>query len=222
MRHDRSMPSGGYRRPRSARGRVRRLISASHQPGDGREPGARCERAAIRAWGHRERRGRCRARLPIEPTAPAVNPPAGGAADLEALLPSQVGGVRLQKASFAGTGFAFDAGAPFDSSALEPLLKANGKTIADVRMAVARPVGAKPGALGTMLMALQVKGIDAAKVVDVVGASSSMTPTVVGGKQVLQVGTTGFNLFVYTKDDILFEVVLTNAGDAPAVLAALP
>jgi hypothetical protein len=163
---------------------------------------------------------------PVEPTAPVV-PTApivgqGGAPELEAMLPNEVAGVPLQKLSFGGTAFAFDAGAPFDSSALEPLLKENGKTIEDVRLAIARPAGAKPGALGTMVMALQVVGLDAAKLHVLAGASSSMTPAVIGGKQVLQAGTAGFNVYVYAKGDILFEMMLADDTQAAAVLAALP
>ena len=157
---------------------------------------------------------------PVAPTAPTVGQ--GGAPELEAMLPNEVGGVPLQKLSFGGTGFAFDAGAPFDSSALEPLLKENGKTIEDVRLAIARPAGAKPGALGTMVMALQVKGLDAARLHGLAGASSSMTPVEIGGKQVLQAGTAEFNVYVYAKDDILFELMLANDGEAAAVLSALP
>ena len=156
----------------------------------------------------------------MAPTAPTAGQ--SGAPELEAMLPSEVGGVPLQKLSFGGTDFAFDAGAPFDSSALDPLLKENGKTIEDVRLAIARPAGASPGALGTMVMALQVTGLDAAKLFDLAGASPSMTSALVGGKQVLQAGSAGFKVYVYAKDDILFEMMLANDGEAEAVLSALP
>jgi hypothetical protein len=147
-------------------------------------------------------------------------PAAGGhgAPELEAMLPSQVGDVQLQKLSFGGTGFAFDAGAPFDSRALDPLLTANGKTIADVRLAIARPIGAVNGALATTIMAFQVKGLDARKLTDVTAGSSGMTPAVIGGKQVLQAG----KAFTYVKGDIVFSMLLANPDDAAAVLAALP
>jgi hypothetical protein len=158
--------------------------------------------------------------VPAAPTAPTVGQ--GGAPELEAMLPDEVGGVRLQKLSFGGTEFAFEAGAPFDSSAMEPLLKENGKTIEDVRLAIARPAGAKPGALGTMVMALQVEGLDAARLHGLAGASSSMTPAVIGGKQVLRAGSAGFNVYVYAKDDILFEMMLADDSLAAAVLSALP
>ena len=155
---------------------------------------------------------------PDEPTAPAGNPP-GGAPELEAMLPSEVGGVQLQKRSFGGTSFAFDAGAPFDSSALDPLLEANGKTIEDVRLAIAWPVGAKLGALGTSVMALQVRGIDAASLMGPAGASaSSMPTTLIGGKQVFQAG----DVYTYFKDDMMFTMMVANPGDAAEVLAALP
>lgn len=157
-------------------------------------------------------------RAPNEPTAPAGNTP-GGAPELEAMLPSEVGGVQLQKRSFGGTGFTFDAGAPFDSSALDPLLEANGKTIEDVRLAIAWPVGAKLGALGTSVMALQVKGVDIATLMGSTGASASLMPTtVIGGKQVFQAG----DVLTYFKDDMAFTVMVANPDDAAAVLAALP
>ena len=160
------------------------------------------------------------ATMPAVPAA--TEAPAAGlhsAPDLEAMLPDRVGGVELQKLSFGGTSFAFDAGAPFDSSALDPFLKANGKTIADVRLAIARPVDAVNGALATTILALQVKGIDAAQLSNASGGSlGPATATVIGGKQVLQTGTT----FTYFKDDIAFTLLLPNPGDAAEVLSALP
>jgi hypothetical protein len=166
------------------------------------------------------------------PTAPATtNEPAstgaapslmpGGAPELEAMLPSEAGGVKFTKTSFDGASLA-GAGAGIDTAELGPILKANGKTIADVSMAIASPADTS-GSDTSIVMAFRIRGLDAAKFMAAAGVTSSeMVPATIGGKSVLKAGAAGFSIIVYTKGDVLFEILLATDTVAAAILGQLP
>lgn len=161
------------------------------------------------------------------PTEAATGPDAsfseGQAGDLEALLPNEAGGIKFKKESFDGSSIA-TSGLEMDTGELAPILKANGKTIADVRMAIAQP--AVPSATATaVVIAFQIRGVDATKFVALLTAAASdpLVAATVGGKQVQKMGTgSGFSAVIYTKGDVLFEVIGASDKNVDAIVAALP
>lgn len=159
---------------------------------------------------------------PSVPSGPAVSLAPGQASDLEAMLPNEAGGVKFTKRSFDGATMGTSGMNP-DAGQLATILKDNGKTVADVRMAVAAPTNAAAGQTAAIL-AFQIKGVDATKLVSLVAGSStaSWVAATVGGKQVQKSGTDAMAAVIYTKGDVLFEVLLANAATAEAIVAALP
>lgn len=157
-------------------------------------------------------------------TGPVPSFQAGAAGDLEATLPDEAGGLTFTKTSFDGSqlgasGFGMDAGQ------LDPILKANGKTISDVRMAIATAAGAGAGT-GAAVIALQVQGMDASKLIDIAtanqGAGGAATKATIAGKDVLRIDAGGFSTVIYTKDDVLYEVFLASPDVAEAIVTKLP
>jgi hypothetical protein len=146
----------------------------------------------------------------------------GAAADLEALLPDEAGGVTFAKQSFDGAALGA-AGLGIDVGALGPILEASDKTLADVRAAVAAPVGASAAEQGA-IVAIQVDGLEGDKLVDAMtgGGASSLTKKTIAGKEVLTAGAGGFNVVIYVKDDVLFEILLASDELTEAIVAALP
>jgi hypothetical protein len=158
-----------------------------------------------------------------EPTASGAEPSLvpGAAADLEAMLPSEAAGVKYQKSSFDGASLGM-LGGSIDTTELDPILKASGKTINDVRVAIAAPVDST-STDGGMVVAFQIKGVDAAKFISAMGADpATMTKVTIGGKQVLQTGSSGFTMIAYTKDDVLFEVLLASDKVTESIVSQLP
>lgn len=167
-----------------------------------------------------------------EPTAtPAATEPAGtegpslapgAATELEALLPSQVGGVTFQKASFDGS--SYPGGIPIGEGGdeLTTLLTENGKTLNDVNIAVATPTDST--AAGTMIMAIQIEGIPSQKLVDFATASmDGAEKTTIGGKEVYGAAQAGFGAYIYVKDDVMFYILAMGGENiTEEILAALP
>ena len=146
----------------------------------------------------------------------------GAAPDLEAMLPDSAGGVTFTKESFDGAGIN-GAGMGVDPGELAPILDANGKTAADVRMAIASP--ASPTATETaVVLALQIRGVEASKLVGLAESTASATfaPATVGGKQVLKSSAAGLTSVIYLKGDVLFEVLIASDATVAAIVAALP
>jgi len=157
-----------------------------------------------------------------EPSGPDASFSEGQAGDLEALLPDEAGGIKFRKESFDGANIGA-AGFGLDTGELAPILKANGKTVADVRMAIASPV--TPSATNrAIVIALQIRGIDATKLIDLAsgGDATALTKATVGGKQVLKTSASGLTTVIYIKGDILFEVLLASDASVEAIVAALP
>ncbi|MHB8893318.1 MAG: hypothetical protein ACYC65_14890 [Candidatus Limnocylindrales bacterium] len=145
----------------------------------------------------------------------------GAASDLEAMLPDEAAGVKFQKSSFDGASLGI-LGSGIDTAELEPILKANGKTINDIRVAIAGPVDTT-ATDGGMVIAFQIRGLDASKFMAAMSVDpAAMTDATIGGKQVLQTGTAGFLVIVYTKGDVLFEVLLASDAVAESILSQLP
>ena len=162
-----------------------------------------------------------------EPTAtdngavPSLALPPGTATELEAMLPSNVGGVAFVKTSFGGG--LLPATIPVDSGTLGTFLTANGKTLADVSLAMATPTD--PSKAGSFVMAFQVKGVDGTKLAAVLAGSgdSGLQTATVGGKQVQQAGAAGFGFTLYVKGDVVFYILaLGDTSLVDGIVAALP
>lgn len=147
--------------------------------------------------------------------------PPGTATELEAMLPANVGGVAFAKTSFGGG--LLPATLPVGSDELSTFLKANGKTLADVSMAVATPTDSSKA--GSFVMAFQVKGVDGTKLAQVLAGSgdSGLQAATVAGKQVQQAGAGGFGFTLYTKGDVVFYILaLGDTSLVNGIVAALP
>jgi len=154
-------------------------------------------------------------------SAPNVSLSPGSAPELEAMLPSTVNGVAFARTSFGGA--AMPAGMPIGSGDLATFLQQNGKTLADVNIAMATPTDTAKAA--TFVMAFQVKGVDGAKLADALGATTGndLTKATVGGKQVLQAGVSGMGVVLYVKGDVVFYILaLGETSLTDGILAALP
>jgi len=137
------------------------------------------------------------------------------------MLPSTVNGVAFARTSFGGA--AMPAGMPIGSGDLATFLQQNGKTLADVNIAMATPTDTAKAA--TFVMAFQVKGVDGAKLADALGATTGndLTKATVGGKQVLQAGVSGMGVVLYVKGDVVFYILaLGETSLTDGILAALP
>ena len=153
--------------------------------------------------------------------APTSNAAPGAAPALEAMLPSTAGGLTFTKASFDGAKVGV-AGLPLDATTLDPVLKANGKTAADVSYAVAT-APAPSGKLATTVMAMRIAGVDAAITAGLSnGSLEGMTDETLGGKHVKQGGSAGFWAVIYLKGDVMFEAMGADIATLDAVVAALP
>ena len=127
----------------------------------------------------------------------------------------EVSGVAFEKGSFDGE--TVPGGIPLGEGddALATFLSDNGKTLRDVKIAVASPADTAAGG-GTLVMAIQVEGVAQDKLEEF--AASSMDEgekSTVGGKEVYGAGMAGFGAYVYVKDDVIFYV-LSMGGDASA------
>ncbi|MEO5966360.1 MAG: hypothetical protein ABIR11_12910 [Candidatus Limnocylindrales bacterium] len=138
---------------------------------------------------------------------------------LAAMLPDSAGGIDFVKSSFTGSDLE-GAGISLDAKVLETLAKAQGKTLADVQIAEARPVAA---ATSGIVLAIRVPGADPKAVVDATFShSKALQGTTLGGKTVFNVGASGLNVVVYLKDDVMFQVVGAPSALTEAIITELP
>lgn len=154
-------------------------------------------------------------------SAPEISLLPGTASELEAMLPSNVNGVAFAKTSFGGG--TLPATIPVGDDELGKFLQDNGKSLADVSLAMATPTDSSKG--GTFVMAFQVKGVDGTKLAEALAGTSSgdLQQATVGGKQVLQAGAAGMGFALYVKGDVVFYIL--SFGDASlteGIVAALP
>ena len=139
----------------------------------------------------------------------------GGATDLEALLPDEVAGIELTKASFNGANIDEEAG--FN---LEGIASAAGAQLEDVSLATA--VDEANGVV--TIFAVRIEGLsgeqtmNAALENDDTGLSESVEEANIGGKDVL---TSGGVVHLYASDDVLFQVYAAE-GVAEEVFSQLP
>jgi hypothetical protein len=142
---------------------------------------------------------------------------------LAAMLPEKAGALTFERVGYDGDQLGiFGAAAGLNSAELDPILKANGKTINDINFAIATATGGSAGT-GGMIYAIQIEGLDASKFAASMGMDpSSMPKTTLGGKTVYGEASGGFGAFAYPKDDKLFIVLLMDEKTASSVLEQLP
>lgn len=152
-----------------------------------------------------------------EPSMPDISLTPGGASALEGMLPDSAGGVTFTKTSFDGASIP-GAGMPFDSSNLDPTLSKYGKTVADVKFAIATSASGSP-----MIYALQLQGVPATSFMTDAGIdTSNLTKTTISGKTVWSDSTAGMSQVIYPKDDVVYMILLGTDAQTQAILAALP
>ena len=144
---------------------------------------------------------------------------------LAAMLPEKAGDLTFERVGYDGDQLGlFGAAAGLSSEQLDPILKANGKTIKDINFAIATATGGTGAAgAGGMIYAIQIEGLDAAKFAASMGMDpSSMPKKTLGGKTVYGEAASGFGAFAYPKDDKLFIVLLMDEKTSATVLEQLP
>jgi hypothetical protein len=147
-------------------------------------------------------------------------PDAGQVNDLAALLPEKAGDLTFERAGYDGDQLgAFGAAAGLNSEELDPILKANNKTVSDINFAIATATSGTGG----MIYAIQIEGLDATEFATAMGMdTSSMPETTLGGKTVYGQAAGGFGAFAYPKDDVLYLVLLMDEKTAASVFEQLP
>jgi len=92
-----------------------------------------------------------------------------------------------------------------------------------LHVATATPTGSS--AVGTMVMAMQVKGVPADKLLAwSMKGSGDMPQTTIGGKQVYGAAAAGFGAYLYVKNDAIYYVLSMGGGASMAegILSQLP
>jgi hypothetical protein len=159
-----------------------------------------------------------------QPTDAPISLAPGNATELEKLIPDKVGTTKITKTSldFSLIPWAAFGGAGGSGSSMEQILKDNGKTLADVKFAIGTSETPGPSGLPTMIYAMQVKGLDAAKFVGAIdGNYAANGELTLGGKKVHGTITGGFGTVTYLHDDVVFLVIASEA-DLNTILTALP
>lgn len=157
-----------------------------------------------------------------EAGGPDVSFAPGQAADLEGMIPDEANGITFVKSSFDGSTLGA-AGLPMDAGELQPLLEKYGKSVNDVRVAMATPKDATAGTT-TLVMAMQIEGVPAEELLTVVDSSSAgdLKDATVGGKSIRTGGQSPFTVSVYIKDDVLFYILFADDKTLEAVVSKLP
>ncbi|HEX5826679.1 MAG TPA: hypothetical protein VFY23_04105 [Candidatus Limnocylindrales bacterium] len=153
------------------------------------------------------------------PVAAERTPGPTAAPDLAALLPTSAGGIDFVSSSFTGEDLE-GVGVSLDTAELEGIAKAAGVTLAEVEVAEARPVDASKGGV---VLAIRIPGANPKEIVEATfSASAALQLRTIGGKSAYEVASSGLNIVVYPKDDIMFQVLGAPAALTEAIVAALP
>ncbi|HWP62296.1 MAG TPA: hypothetical protein VNO86_02365 [Candidatus Binatia bacterium] len=157
-------------------------------------------------------------------TEPLPSLPAGGAEDLVALLPAEVNGVTFQRGGYDFGSLPGFVPLDVEEDEFDAFLKEHGKSLRDVRIAIATATGSTGQGAGTMVMAFQVNGIEptAWESWAVDALASGAGKKTVAGKQVYGDEIPGMAVWLYVKGDTAFWVFGTDGKLVEGILAALP
>ena len=156
--------------------------------------------------------------------APAQSQGSGATGDLAATLPSTVNGVTFEKASIPGG--IFPAGIPIGTGEddFTKFLADNGKSLSDVNIATATAAGSS--SVGSVVMAIQVKGVASDKLLAMFMTNAGDMPQAnVGGKQVFGAALPGLGgTYLYVHGDTIYYVLSmgSDATMAEGILKQLP
>jgi hypothetical protein len=144
----------------------------------------------------------------------------GALNDLAATLPAEAAGVTYERAGFDGAQLGMlGAAAGIDLGELDPILKANGKTLRDVNFAV----GTSKEASGGMIYAIQIQGVDASTFAGAMGMDTGTTPSsIMGGKTVYGQSGGGMGAYAYVNGDTMYLVLMASPQVTEAVFQQLP
>jgi len=156
-------------------------------------------------------------------------PSAGAVADLEALIPAEIGGITLQKSSMSGDQFVNSGSS---SQELQDFLGSLGVAVTDVSIAIGVGLSTESGEAAAMF-AFRAQGADTDRLVsgfkEAYDADNDRglvwQPVSIGGKSAER--TTNPQqpnqvIYLYAKDDILFFLTTATEEQAAEALAALP
>lgn len=141
--------------------------------------------------------------------------------NLAAMLPEKAGDITFERVGYDGDQLGvFGAAAGLNAEELDPILKANGKTINDVNFAIATSTSAEAGG---MIYAIQIEGVPATTFAEGMNTDiASMPKLTFDGKTVYGQAEGGFGFFAYPKDDILFLILLVDEKTAGEIVGQLP
>ena len=145
----------------------------------------------------------------------------GNDTTLSAMIPDKVGTTTITKIGFDYSSIPW-ASLGDTGGDMEKILKANGKTLADVKFAEGTGAGDGTATMPLIVYALQVSGLDATKFVTGFDTSYDTDPTItVGGKSVKGTISGGVGSIFYLHNDVVFGATGSEA-DLNALVAALP
>jgi hypothetical protein len=164
----------------------------------------------------------------VAASAPAL-PSAGTVADLEALIPAEIGGIPLQKFSMRGNEFV-NSGSATDET--QEFLESLGVSTDDVAVAFGFGVSPTTGE-GAAVFVFRALGAGSDRLVTVFmeatdaerEAPLDWQQTRIGGKGVYRATDPeqdNQTVYLYAIDDTLFFLAATREADAAEALAALP
>ena len=166
----------------------------------------------------------------VEPSGAAsgAEPSQGAVAELEALIPAEIGGITLQKYSMRGDEFVSSGTA---SQEAQEFLEGLGVSTDDVAVAVGFGASAESGDLVAVFV-FQARGAGSDRLVSVFKEGTDKNreaplvwePVTVGGKQVERTTEPeqGQVIYLYAMGDRLFYLAATQEEHAEEALAALP
>jgi hypothetical protein len=166
-----------------------------------------------------------------EPSGEASSglPTPGAVADLEALIPDEIGGIELQKFSMKGDEFVNSQSATEET---EDFLRGLGVSTDDVGVAFGFGFSSETGDAVAMFV-FRAVGAGTDRLVSVFKEATDSErqtpldwePATVGGKQVERATDSeqqGQTIYLYAKDDILFFLAASQEEQAAEALAGLP
>jgi len=156
--------------------------------------------------------------------APTQDAGTGSSGEMNSLaekLPEKAGDITFERVGFDGDKLGiYGAAAGLNSAELDPILKANGKTINDVNFAIATSTSQDKAG---MIYAIQIEGVPATTFAEGMNQDlGTMPKTSIGGKDVYGEAAGGFGFFAYPKDDMLFLILLVDEKTAADILGQLP
>jgi hypothetical protein len=165
----------------------------------------------------------------VAASTPAL-PSSGTVADLEALIPNEIGGITLQKFSMRGNEFVSSGSA---SEETREFLEDLGVSTDDVAVAFGFGGSTASGEGAVVVFVFRALGAGSDRLVTVFMEATDKAreapldwqPTTVGGKGVYRAADPEQNnqtVYLYAIDDTLFFLAATREADAAEALAALP